>query len=178
MKKTVLILCLVSLAALAGFVAEKQAAKMEFDSNTIQIGMIVSDLPASLTFYKEILGFMQEADRPSFDVNADFGKKSGLTDSLPIHVEVLKLGAGSESTQLKLMTFGEKAKKQENDYISTHTGVQYLTIRVKNLTPFVESIKKHNVKFAGETPIPLGDNHFVLVKDPDGTFVELIGPMK
>ena len=32
---------------------------------------------------------------------------------------------------------------------------------------------------AGETPIPLGpDSHFVLIKDPDGTFVELIGPLK
>jgi len=178
MKKVILILCLVSLAALAGFVAEKEIAKMEFASNTIQVGMIVSDLPASMKFYKEVLGFMQEAGRPSFDVDAEFGKKSGLTDSLPIHVEVLKLGAGPESTQLKLITFGDKAKKQENNYISTHTGVQYLTIQVKNLTPFVESIKKHNVKFAGDTPIPLGDNHFVLVKDPDGTFVELIGPMK
>ena len=35
------------------------------------------------------------------------------------------------------------------------------------------------VKLLGETPISLGgDSNFVLVQDPDGTFVELIGPME
>ena len=38
--------------------------------------------------------------------------------------------------------------------------------------------KKHNVKLMGDTPIPLGEkDHFVLVQDPDGTIIELIGPL-
>ncbi len=179
MKRYGIIILILTMIAAVGYVSEKQSSKMEFASNTIQIGMITSDLDKSLHFYKNVLGFIQDPERPSFEVNEDFGKRSGLTDGLPIKVQVLKLGAGSESTQLKLMTFGDKAKTQANEYIHSHTGVQYLTIRVKNLTPFVESIKKHKVEFLGETPVPLGaDNHFVLVKDPDGTFVELIGPMK
>jgi catechol 2,3-dioxygenase-like lactoylglutathione lyase family enzyme len=154
------------------------AAEEEFSLSTIHMGMIVSDLEKSMSFYKDTVGFVQ-VDNTEFDVDADFGKRSGLTDSLSIHVEILKLGKGDRATQLKLMSFGEKAKKQENEYIHSNVGIQYLTIFVTELEPIVERIKKNKVKMLGETPIPLGtDQHFVLVKDPDGTFVELIGPMK
>ena len=154
------------------------AAEEEFSLSTIHMGMIVSDLEKSMSFYKDIVGFVQ-VDTTEFDVDADFGKRSGLTDSLAFHVEVLKLGKGEQATQLKLMSFGDKPKKQKNEYIHSNTGIQYLTIYVTELEPIVERIKKNKVKLLGETPVPLGtDKHFVLVKDPDGTFVELIGPMK
>ncbi len=149
----------------------------DFSSKTIQIGMIVSNLEKSLYFYKEIIGMVQ-VENARFDVDAEFGKRSGLTDNLPVHVEILKLGIGSEATQLKLMTFGDRATPQENEYIHSHTGVQYLTINVTNLAPILERIKAHNVPLLGETPIAMGENSFVLVQDPDGTFVELIGPME
>ncbi len=148
----------------------------EFASPTISVGVIVSDLDKSLAFYTNVVGMTRVS---SFDVDVDFTRRSGLTEGTDLHVEVLKLVDDPEATQWKLMTFGDKAKKQSNRYISSHTGMQYTTINVKNLTPFLERIKKHKVKLLGETPIPLGpDRHFVLIKDPDGTFVELIGPMK
>lgn len=150
------------------------SAEDEFTSKVIQIGMIVSDLDASVKFYTEVVGLTEQ---PGFDVDEDFGKKSGLTDGTAFSVKVLKVGPGEDATQLKLMTFGDKAKKQTNEFIHTNTGVQYITIVVKELAPIIERIKKHNVKFMGETPVPLGNRHFVLIKDPDGTFVELIGPM-
>lgn len=165
---------LFSLLIAAVLIAPSFSAEEEFTSKVIQIGMIVSDLDASVKFYTEVVGLTEQA---GFEVDADFGKRSGLTDSLPIKVRVLKVGAGEDATQLKLMTFGDKAKKQTNEFIHTHTGIQYITINVKELAPIVERIKKHKVKFLGETPIPLGKRHFVMVKDPDGTFVELIGPM-
>ncbi|MBN2327223.1 MAG: VOC family protein [Candidatus Omnitrophica bacterium] len=149
----------------------------EFSSKTIMIGMIVSDLDQSLHFYKDIVGMVQ-VERARFDVDADFGKQSGLTDNLPIHVEVLKLGFGEDATQLKLMTFGDRARKQENDYIHSHTGVQYLTFSVANLAPIYQRIQENNIPLLGETPLEMGDNHFILIQDPDGTFVELIGPME
>ncbi len=173
MKKSISVICVLLLAVCAGVGSEK-----DFSNKVINIGMIVSDLEKSVSFYKDVIGMVQ-VDRKSFDVDADFGKRSGLTDSLPIHVEVLKLGSGEGATEFKLMTFGERSKKQENEYIHSHTGIQYITIFVTELEPIIERIKKHNVKLLGETPIKLSENtSFVLVKDPDGTFVELIGPMK
>src|SRR3990172_7763933 len=130
------------------------AAEEDFSSKTIHIGMIVSDLEKSMSFYKDVIGFIQDPARTSFDVDADFGKKSGLTDSLGVHVEVLKLGFGEDATQLKLLHFGDKPKKQENDFIHTNTGIQYLTIMVSDLTPILNRIEEHKVKLLGETPIP------------------------
>jgi len=154
------------------------ASEEEFADTTIDIGMVVSDLEKSLAFYKDVIGMVQ-VGRTSFDKDADFGKRSGLTDSLPLHVEVLKLGQGAQATELKLMTFGDKAKRQENKYIHTHTGIQYITILVTQLEPILQRIKENNVELLGESPINLEkDLEFVLVQDPDGTFVELIGPVQ
>ena len=42
----------------------------------------------------------------------------------------------------------------------------------------IDRLKEQNVTFLGNTPTPLTtDSHFVLDQDPDGTFVELIGPL-
>ena len=48
-----------------------------------------------------------------------------------------------------------------------------------SLEPILGRIKKHGVKLLGETPITLNEtDHFVLIQDPDGTIIELIGPLK
>jgi catechol 2,3-dioxygenase-like lactoylglutathione lyase family enzyme len=40
-------------------------------------------------------------------------------------------------------------------------------------------LKQAGVKLLGETPVSLGDKRqLVAVRDPDGNFVELIGPAK
>ena len=173
MKKSCLLVLLLLCGGSFGSASEK-----EFAGKVIHIGMIVSNLEESLAFYKDIIGFVQ-TDETSFDVDADFGGRSGLTDRLEFHVEVLKLGSGDDATQLKLMTFGAHSRKQENEFIHDRTGVQYLTINVADLSPIIARIKAKSIKMLGETPTPLnGDTQFVLVKDPDGTFIELIGPMK
>ena len=152
------------------------AAPEEFSSSTIGIGVVVSDLDKALDFYTNVIGMVQTG---SFDIKEDFSKKSGLANGLPTHVKVLRLGKGEEATQWKLMSFGDKAKSQKDEFIHNRTGMRYITILVKDLTPVLKRIKDRQVKLLGETPVALGrDNHFVLVQDPDGTFVELIGPMK
>ena len=152
------------------------AAPEEFSSSTISIGVVVSDLEKSLDFYTNVIGMTPTG---SFDIKEDFSKKSGLTNGLPTHVRVLRLGKGEDATQWKLMSFGDKAKPQKDDFISSRNGMRYITILVKDLTPLLKRINDRQIKLLGETPVPLGrDNHFVLIQDPDGTFIELIGPMK
>lgn len=47
------------------------------------------------------------------------------------------------------------------------------------MKPFLERFEKHNIKLLGETHTKLDDGRtFVLVRDPDGTFIELIGTGK
>jgi predicted enzyme related to lactoylglutathione lyase len=113
-----------------------------------------------------------------FDVDADFGKASGLTDQVPFHVDILKLQDSPDANQWKLMSFGKEGTHPMPKYIHDDTGPQYITINVKSLDPVLKRIKKHGVTLMGKTPIPLGEtDHFVLVQDPDGTIIELIGPL-
>jgi len=153
-------------------------AQSEFSSTTIGIGVVVSNLERSLDFYTGVVGLKKVG---GFEVNEDFSKKSGLTGGLPFEVTVLKLEDEPEATQWKLMSFGKDAPAQVPRYVQDVIGMSYITINVTDLTPFLERIKKNKVKLLGETPIPLGssgDRQFVLISDPDGTLIELIGPMK
>lgn len=152
------------------------ASPDEFSSTTIGIGVVCSDAEKSLNFYLNVIGMIKTGE---FDIDTTFAKKSGLSNSVPFHVDVLRLGEGDDATQWKLMSFGDRADTPEKNFIYDNTGMQYITIMVNNITPFVERFKKYDIQFCGDTPTPLGDSsHFVLIQDPDGTFIELIGPMK
>lgn len=138
--------------------------------------MVVADLEKSVDFYTNVVGMVQTG---SFEIDAGFSKKSGLADGNAAQVKVMRLGEGENATQWKLMSFGDKAKPLQNDFIHSHTGMRYITLLVKDLTPVLARIKDRKIKLLGETPVPLAaSSHFILIQDPDGTFVELIGPIK
>ncbi|MFP4619903.1 MAG: VOC family protein [Bacteroidales bacterium] len=165
---------LIAALAVLFFSSELAHAQGDFSSKTIHIGVIASDLDESLDFYKEVVGMKQTGE---FSVDETMAKESGLSNGVPFDVKVLKLGNGEEATQFKLMSFGDRADKQHNDYIYDHSGMQYITINVKDLSPVIERVKANNVTMQGSSPVKLGENRYLLlIRDPDGTFVELIGP--
>ena len=168
-------LCLLITAVVVLFVfSEPVNAQNDFTSKTIDIGVIVSDLDESVDFYTEVVGMKQARE---FSVDKTMAKESGLSNGVPFDVKVLTLGSGKEATEFKLMSFGDRASTQHNNYIYDHTGVQYITINVKDLSPIVERVKAHDVTMRGNSPVKLGENNYLLlIRDPDGTFVELIGP--
>ncbi len=154
----------------------KTMAQSEFSSGLIGVGLVTSDLQKSLDFYLKVIGMTKVSE---FDVDGEFGKSSGLTDRLAFHVDVLKLQDSPDANQWKLMSFKKEGSHPMPKYIEDDTGMQYITIHVHSLEPFLERIKKHKVKLLGDTPVPLNEtDHFVLVQDPDGTIIELIGPLK
>jgi len=52
-----------------------------------------------------------------------------------------------------------------------------LTLYVKDLDRALDRLKRANVPLLGEPPVDLGGGtHIAVVKDPDGHFIELIGP--
>ena len=155
--------------------AVQAEANATFASETIDVGVVVSDLEASLRFYLEALGMQRVS---SFEIDEDFGRRSGLTGGVPFKVEVLQLGTGETATRWKVMTFGNRAEAQQNGHIHNRVGMQYITLFVNDLKAAIERLEAHNVALLGETPTLLNDGrHFVLVQDPDDTFIELIGPM-
>ena len=162
--------------ALAIIMSHAALAQSEFASNLIGVGVVVTDLEKSLDFYTRVIGMKVVEE---FDVDGEFGRTSGLTGGIPFNVKVLKLEESPSANQWKLMSFGKEPGHPFPAFIQEDTGPQYITIMVKSLAPFIERIYKHQVKLLGETPVPAGpDMHFVLVQDPDGTFIELIGPLE
>lgn len=148
----------------------------EFASNTIGVGVVVADLERSLDFYINVIGMSKVNE---FDIDEDFSSKSGLAGGAPFSVHVLKLDDHPEATSWKLISFGKEGTSPLSEFIQDDTGMQYITLRVTNLEPFLERIRKHEVELLGETPVPFdSERHFALVRDPDGTFIELIGPLR
>lgn len=150
-------------------------AQSNFSSKLIGVGVVVSDLERSLDFYINGIGMVKTG---SFDLDEDFTKRSGLSNGVPFSVTVLKLEDSSEANEWKLMSFGKKATHPEQKFIQDDVGMQYITINLKALRPVIERLKQKDVPFLGNTPTRLNDTlQFLLVQDPDGNFVELIGPM-
>lgn len=171
MKKLLSLLFVMSLSATVS-----SAEDLKFSNPLISIGVVVSDLDESVAFYTDVIGMKETG---GFDVPGEFARKLGLTDNKTLNVKVLKLEDSPDAPQWKLMTFGDSAKAQRSKHIDGFTGMQYITINVVDLTPFVKRLKKHGVKLLGETPVELPNGKYLaLVQDPDGTFIELIGPLK
>ena len=169
-------LSVILMIALAAILSPDIMAQSEFSSGLIGVGVVCKDIDKSLDFYLNVIGMTKVGE---FDVDGDFGTSSGLTDGIAFHVDVLKLQDSPDANQWKLMSFKKEGSHPMPTYIHDDTGMQYITIMVSSLEPFLKRIKEHKVKLMGDTPIPLGEtDHFVLVQDPDGTIIELIGPLK
>jgi catechol-2,3-dioxygenase len=75
------------------------------------------------------------------------------------------------------MSFGNNPVRKKSNYVQDDLGMQYITIHVKALDPIIKRLKEKGIAFLGNTPTPLSENRFfLLVQDPDGNFIELIGP--
>ncbi len=150
-------------------------AQAIYSQGRIDIGLVVSDLEQSVAFYENALG-MQRAY--SFNVDSAFARRSGLTAGAPLHAVALKLTTDDDAPVLKLVRTGEPDTYRPH-FINEQSGVRYLTVFVTALEPVLERLKQHNVPVLGDGPVQLSDGQsFALVQDPDGVFVELIGPMR
>ena len=146
----------------------------DYKTPVIHIGVVVSDLARSMSFYQNIMGMIKITQ---YDLNGDISRRTGLANGLPFTIEVLKIEDSAQATEWKLMSFDKKANHPKQEYIFDDTGMQYLTVIVNDLKPFVKRFEEHNIKLLGQTPTDISaELSFVLIQDPDGNFIELIGP--
>ncbi|MEM7384964.1 MAG: VOC family protein [Verrucomicrobiota bacterium] len=155
------------------------SAEEGFATPTIDIGVVVSDLDAAAKFYTEAVGFKEVQ---GFTVDAEFSTDSGLTRNKKLDIRVFVLGEGAGATKLKLMQVpGVESKKADNQFIHSQLGFSYLTVMVKSTDATLARLKKAGVKPIAKGPVTLPSNldpslSLTIVKDPDGNFVELVGP--
>ena len=146
----------------------------DFAKSGISVGVVVEDLNKSLDFYLNVIGMVKTGE---FGVDAVKAKELGLSNGNSFDVKVLKLENNENAPEWKLMSFGKKAMHPRQTYVPDDTGMQYITIFVKSMKPLLERINQHDVKILCTSPSMLDETRqFVLVQDPDGNFIELIGP--
>ena len=85
-----------------------------------------------------------------------------------------------QATRIKVLSFPDAPGKQADQaYIHSTLGFRYLTLYVKDLNRVLERVKKAGVAPLGETPVETSAGTWLLaLKDPDGNFIELIGPRR
>ena len=179
--KTHFVTAAICLAApVASFADHHEKAKDggEFVEATIDLGCVVSNLNASVKFYTEAIGFKVAG---GFKVSADFAKDAGLTEGKALDIKVLTLGGaeGAEATKLKLMQVEGSGGAAKNDHIDSTLGYSYISAFVKSTDAALARLKKAGVKPIARGPATLPANpsmSLTIVRDPDGNFVELVGP--
>lgn len=161
----------------SAFNASAADAAPEFSKLSIDIGVVVSDIEKSAKFYTEVIGFKEVA---GFSVPGAQGKAIGIIDNLDVDIRVFTLGDDAGATRIKLMSFPKNpGVKPAQEYIHSTIGLSYLTIFVKDMNVSLERLKKARVKLLGKSPVDLGGGTLLTaIQDPDGNFIELVGPAK
>ncbi len=152
-------------------------AASEFSKPVIDFGIVVSDLAKSAAFYTNAIGFKEV---PGFKVTAERATEIGLTDNQPADIRVFVLGEGNLATRIKLMSFPQApGAKADQKFIHSTVGMRYLTLYVTDLSAALKRLEAEKVKLLGKTPTDLGGGTWIAVlQDPDGNFIELVGPRK
>ena len=166
-----------SAPAFADHHGDKKAAPV-FSKATADFGIVVKDIEASAKFYSEVVGLTEVK---GFSVPGEKAKAIGLTDNKAVNVRVFVLNKDAEhKSSFKLMSFPDApGKAQDQKFIHSTLGISYLTLFVNDMPSCLERLKKAGVELLGETPAPIGGKNYITVfRDPDGTFIELIGPME
>ncbi len=142
--------------------------------NTVDIGVVVSDLQRSLNFYTNVVG-MEQVD--TWHATKEMSKAYGVNSGKAFNIINLKLDCNGYVLKYKLNntpgnTPPDSTVTNESEiYTFEKLGSRYLTINVKNIDPFIERIKKNKIKFKLVT---LSNGYrVVLLHDPDGALLEI-----
>ncbi len=170
-----------SMVAVSALQPARAADVQKFASETIDLGIVVSDVAKSVKFYTDALGF---SETQGFSVGADFCADAGLTDRQALKIRVLVLGTSPSATKIKLMEVpGVKMKQTDNGFIHSQLGYRYLTIHVADATAALARLQKAGAKPIAKGPVALpaglpAGMTLTVVRDPDGNLIELVGPKK
>jgi len=152
-------------------------AESEFSKPIIDIGMVVKDSERTAQFLTNAVGFKEVR---GFSVNAEVTRKIGLIDGYAAEVRVFMLEGTEPATRIKVLSFPKAQGKQADQaFIHSTLGFRYLTLYVTDMNQILARLKKAGVPTLGETPMEMSAGTWlVAIKDPDGNFIEFVGPRK
>lgn len=130
--------------------------KINFTSDTIDIGMVTVNDQEMLHFYQNVLGFEKEIEIPFPGIGV---------------VNKLNYGAGF----IKILVLEKKPLNinPTGDFL-TSNGIRYLTINLSNLDEILDTCKTHNINIINPATIIRPGVTVALIADPDGNIIELM----
>ena len=134
------------------------------------VGICVTDLPRSLRFYRDLLGFAQRSELRVQGEPSDTLLRLRDVDLHAVYLE-------RDGTRLELLSYaapaaiGDGATRPMNG-----RGLTHLSLRVDNLAETLAVLCAAGVHVLDDTriDIPAFDAAAVFVADPDGTLIELV----
>ena len=180
------------------------AINPKFASAIVDFGLVVRDLEASVEFYTEAIGFIEVMgfDVPS-EVAGRSGLTDH--HPLEISILQINPDSGIPSTDLKLMQIaGVTTEDNDPAFIHSRYGMNYMSLFVSDINEPVARLQEHSAPICGEGMVELPFELTIgsllrppssgtedawmedmdkltkvamaVTKDPDGNFIELIGP--
>lgn len=126
---------------------------MEIAKDSLDLGILVGDIKASLTFYVDILGLR-------------------FVEKLPVWVGTMyRLRFGN--SDLKLIDPKNKPLKGPVG-LDAQIGFRYVTFVIKNLSNVCEELRNRGVEFEIPEKELRPGVKIAMVKDPDGNIVEFV----
>ena len=124
----------------------------------VDVGLVVSDMHASLAFYRDLLGLEQVAE---------------IETKLIGKGKMVQLRHGA--SLIKLLEMEKPAVKNTDGFVDV-LGYRYITLIVPKIDVVLKTVEAHNIQVA--MPITyLGNGAIILmVKDPEGNIVEFVQP--
>ena len=126
---------------------------MESAKDSLDLGILVSDIKASLNFYQNLLGLKFIEERPVW-----FGT-------------MYRLRFGS--SDFKLIDPSTLPPKGPIG-LESQVGFRYVTFVIKNLSTLCQELRRKGVEFALEEKEIRPGVRIAMVKDPDGNIVEFV----
>ncbi len=128
------------------------------------IGICVSDLERSLTFYCDRLGFREVADLEIAGAQAERLLQLSNVKLKAVYLE-------RDGTRIELLSFDQPGTVDDDEGRRLNRlGLTHLSFAVHDLDALVTELEREGVRVLHETRI--GDAA-VMVTDPDGTRIEL-----
>lgn len=143
------------------------------DLGVAAIGIVVSDIEISENFYRDILG-MKEVG--GFSLDEPWSKEAGVANGKPFSVKLFKMKDLSSATVLKLAYFDKTEKSADKQAINLSSGVNYITLyySAEEFQQVIERTVAADIKKMGW--VKRDSYQLFFIKDPDGIFVEIVGP--
>lgn len=126
---------------------------MQAAKDSIDLGMIVGDIQASLHFYQHLLGLPKIEERQA-STGIMHRLRFGSSDVKLID-PTAKPGAGPVG-------------------IAQQLGFRYLTFVVTNLDAICQRLEAENIEFTRPKTVIAPGTTIAMVKDPDGNIVEFV----